>query len=117
MNIFELKKRRPTIRYVKFIKAEEGMITHEIGVLMQIGQKQLVRIGHRRKFVGGIKRMVIKLKTGQVYDSAIVDHVIVMCIDEGQTDEQILSDFAEESKEEVKKRLVAFRRGNELYGG
>ena len=54
--------------------------------------------------------MVIKLKTGQEYDSVIVDHVIVMCIDEGQTDEQILSDFAEESKEEVKKRLIAFRR-------
>ncbi len=110
MDVFKLKKRRPTIRYIKFIKVEEGMITHEVGVLMQIGPKQLVRIGHRRKFIGRSKRMVIKLKTGQEYDSVIVDHVIVMCIDEGQTDEQILSDFAEESKEEVKKRIIAFRK-------
>ena len=101
--MFKLKKRRPTIRYIKFIKAD-------VGVLVQIGPKQLVRIGRRRKFIGRNKRMVIRLKTGQEYDSVIVDHVIVMCIDEGQTDEQILSDFAEESKEEVKKRIIAFRK-------
>lgn len=35
---------------------------------------------------------------------------LMMQIDEGQTDTQILSGFAEESKPEVLKRLIAFRK-------
>ena len=40
--------------------------------------------------------MDIKLVTGQVYDSVVVEYVIVNYIEEGLTDQQILADFAEE---------------------
>lgn len=54
--------------------------------------------------------MFMKLVTGQEYDSVAVEYVLMMMIDEGRTDAQILAEFAEESKQEVKNRLNAFRR-------
>ena len=54
--------------------------------------------------------MKIKLVTGEEYDAVVVDHVIVLNIDRGATDEEILSTFDESSKEEVKKRIIAFRK-------
>ena len=40
-----------------------------------------------------------------------------MQMDNGWTDAQILAQFDESSKEEVKKRIIAFRRNNKLYRG
>jgi uncharacterized protein (DUF433 family) len=40
--------------------------------------------------------MLMKLIGGQVYDSVVVEYVIVNYIEEGLTDQQILADFAEE---------------------
>ena len=54
--------------------------------------------------------MRIKLAIGQECGVAAVEHVIVFHIDRGTTDEEILSMFDESSKEEVKKRIVAFRK-------
>lgn len=54
--------------------------------------------------------MFMKLVTGQEYDHCTVEYVLMMMIDEGRTDAQILAEFAEESKKEVKERLVAFRK-------
>ena len=54
--------------------------------------------------------MKIKLVTGEEYDAVVVDHVIAFHIDRGATDEEILSTFDESSKEEVKKRIIAFRK-------
>ncbi len=42
--------------------------------------------------------------------AVVVEHVIVFNIDRGATDEEILSMFDESSKEEVKKRIIAFRK-------
>lgn len=54
--------------------------------------------------------MKIKLATGEEFDAVVVEHVIVFHIDRGATDEEILSMFDESSKEEVRKRIVAFRK-------
>ena len=55
--------------------------------------------------------MNMKLVTGEEYDSVVVEHVIVMDINNGLTDEQILRQFDEYSRNEVKKRLDFFRAG------
>ena len=55
--------------------------------------------------------MNMKLVTGEEYDSVVVEHVIVMDINDGLTDKQILRQFDESSRNEVKKRLDFFRAG------
>ena len=55
--------------------------------------------------------MNMKLVTGEEYDSVVVEHVIVIDINNGLTDEQILRQFDESSRNEVKKRLDFFRAG------
>jgi hypothetical protein len=57
------------------------------------------------------KYMNMKLVTGEEYDSVVVEHVIVIDIEKGLTDEQILRQFDESSRNEVKKRLDFFRAG------
>ena len=59
--------------------------------------------------------MNFRLATGETFDHCTVEYVLMMFIDEGRAGEQILAGFAEESKEEVRKRLIAFRRSNRLY--
>ena len=55
--------------------------------------------------------MDIKLVTGETYDSVIVEYVLVMKLEEGLTDSEILKDFVPESKDEIQKRLDFFRSG------
>ena len=55
--------------------------------------------------------MDIKLVTGQVYDSVIVECVLVTKLEAGLSDSEILKDFVLESKAEVQKRLDFFRSG------
>lgn len=59
----------------------------------------------------GGKCMNMKLVTGEEYDSVVVEHVIVIDIEKGFTDEQILKQFDELSRNEVKKRIDFFRAG------
>ena len=61
--------------------------------------------------IKGGKYMNMKLVTGEEYDSVVVEHVIVMDINDGLTDKQILRQFDESSRNEVKKRLDFFRAG------
>ncbi len=58
--------------------------------------------------------MNMKLVTGEEYDSVVVEHVIVMDINDGLTDEQILRQFDESSRNEVEKRLDFFRAGKKV---
>ena len=55
--------------------------------------------------------MNMKLVTGEEYDSVVVEHVIVIDIEKSFTDEQILKQFDELSRNEVKKRIDFFREG------
>ena len=55
--------------------------------------------------------MDIKLVTGKTYDSVIVEYVLVMKLEAGLSDSEILKDFVPESKAEVQKRLDFFRSG------
>ena len=59
--------------------------------------------------------MNMKLVTGEEYDSVVVEHVIVMDINDGLTDEQILRQFDESSRNEVEKRLDFFRAGKKVF--
>ena len=55
--------------------------------------------------------MNVKLVTGQEYDIVVAEYTIMMQINDGLTDEQILEQFDELSRGEVKKRLEFFRAG------
>lgn len=58
--------------------------------------------------------MELQLVTGETYDSVIVEYVLVMKLEAGLSDSEILKDFVPESKAEVQKRLDFFRREKEL---
>lgn len=55
--------------------------------------------------------MELQLVTGETYDSVIVEYVLVMKLEAGLSDSEILKDFVPESKAEAQKRLDFFRSG------